>query len=333
MRPRAIASFLLMVSFNICCYSKPKEKSTPNGKYTSLTTQCMGRHTFLVPVAFSKADVVTGFFQPRNLDENISDFDVVVRESPLAKNQFLADISKRRAQLKSNVSETDDVLRLERKLSETATLFRIQRVEEAYVSELHFLLDKNIVEIKVKSYKNSFLAAEEGLKKFMSNIFIADQGRARSFCLGSLSVQGDFVQESSHTYWRDDAGNRFEFKIDSFTTQDPKSLLQRMAGPDSLLSLFHIGHTVLRSGERKVAGMRAQEWLGWTNFDAGNDEKTFKFKMETIRALGSRTAPSIAVTFDSAQKLADGAEAKTNLSDKEAASMWDAVIDSIQPKK
>lgn len=302
-------------------------------KYSSMTIHCMGRHIFSIPAVFSKTDVATGFFQSYNVDDNISEFDVVVRESPLAESQFIASISKRRAQLKSNVSETDNVFRLERKLSETATLFRIQRVEEAYVSELHFLRGKNIVEIKVKSYKNSFLAAEEGIEKLMSSIFIANQQSATGFCLGSLSVQGDFVQESSQTYWQDNAGNRFEFKIDSFTTQDPKSLLERMAGPDSLLSLFHIGHTVLRSGERKVAGMRAQEWLGWTNFDAGDNEKSFKFKMETIRAVGNRAAPSIAVTFDSAQKLADGTEPKTNLSDKQAASMWDAVIDSIQPKK
>ena len=293
----------------------------------------MGRSLIIIPTAFLSCRISTGQFKSAKFDGENSSFDVLIDRRKFSPNEFSRHLLTRAGELKDNESMTVNVLRSEQKLSEVATLFRVQRIEDAYTSELHFMLDGNLVVIKLNSYEDSFIAAEEKLVKFMSDFVIADQKKISGFCLGSLAIQGDYSEESGGYYWRDDAGNTFAIEIDTFNSEDPKNLLQRMAGPDSLLSLFNIGHTVLRSRERTVAGMRAYEWLGWTNLGADGDKKTFKFVLETTRPQGTRTTPRITVTFDSAKQRDDGTETTTNLSDAEAMALWDKVVNSIQPAK
>lgn len=303
------------------------------GKYASFATHCLARSNFQLPDIFLPSNVAPGYFKKSIHAGKDDPFDVVIETDKLAKIDFEKNIALRSASLKVSAIPDLDILRMEKKLSQTATLFRIQQVEEAYQNELHFLLNDSKVIVKLDSFHNTYYAAEDRLIKFMSDFIIQGNGSEPGFCLGPLSIRGDFVDESGKSYWRDNAGNTFDIKIDTFGTNASRLLLERMAGPDSLLSLFHIGHTVLRARERTVAGMRAQEWLGWTNLGENRNEKTFKFVLETIRPTGGRATPRIQLTFDSAQKLEDGTETKTNLSDDEAMAIWDKVVDSIQPAK
>lgn len=322
--------FLVISILNVACDKKIRE-SVVSEKYNAVANHCMGRSSIQLPTAFSASDVTIGYFKSVSSGVEIYPFDVKIDSRKLSKKDFSNQVLMRSTDFKNSASETVDVFRAEKKLSDVATLFRIQAVKDAYENELQFLLDGNLVVVRLDSYGSSYVAAEDRLIKFMSDFSIADQGKVRGFCVGPITIQGDFDEESGGWYWRDNAGNTFDIKIDTFATEDSRTLLQRMRGPDSLLSLFHIGHTVLRSGERAVAGMRAQEWLGWTNLGENGDEKTFKFVLETMRPKGSRMTPSITVTFDSAQKLENGTDTKTNLSDDEAMAIWDKVINSIQP--
>lgn len=313
----------------IGCQRKEGHMAIPK-KYSSFTTQCVGRNLVRIPDAFLPANIATGFFKPKSLSKN-STYDVVVDSLELRGKIFSDHISERRAHLKAYSSATTDIVRMEQTLNSTATLFRVQQIEDAYQSEINFKVEENLVIVKIDSYENSFLAAEEQLIKFMSNFSVTDPGQFRGFCLGNLTIDGDYVSESGDYGWSDDAGNTIDFKVDTFRSDSLKPLLQRTAGPDSLLNVFHIGHSVLRAGERTVAGMRAQEWLGWTNVGEEGDEKTFGFTMETMRPVPARKTPMITVALDSAQKLNNGVETKTNLSDEEAIAVWDAIIGSIQP--
>jgi hypothetical protein len=119
--------------------------------------------------------------------------------------------------------------------------------------------------------------------------------------------------------------------IDTYTPDDKIPLLARMSGPDSLLAAFDVRHKVLRTGERIVAGMHAQEWLGWAKISDDPDAKTLKFVMDTMRPKPSREAPGISLTFNTATALEDGTPTKTLLSDDEAMQLWDSVVDSIRP--
>lgn len=302
-------------------------------KYSPVEVHCLGRNHIQLPSLFLNSKITTGTFKPKVADEKSSLFEVLVNNERLSPQEFDMHLLQRRAELKDSSSSTVDVLRAEKKLSDVATLFRVQRIEDAYRSELHFVRGENLVTVTIDSYKNSFLAEEDRLVKFMSEFSILDKIEHKGFCLGKLIISGDFQEESGSFLWRDGAGNNFDIDIDTYGVDDPMPLLKRIGGPDSLLSVFNIGHTVLRARDRTVGGMRAQEWLGWTNLGEDGDEKTFKFTTETMRLTGGKTSPRMHVTFDSAQQLEDGSHTKTNLSDDEAMAMWDKVIDSIQPAK
>jgi len=304
-----------------------------SAKYSSFTQYCVGRSTVQLPNEFSMLKVISGSFQPAIHNSEKMSFDVVVDGNRLKEENFSKHLLLRRSELKSNRSETIDVLRMEQNLSSSATLFRVQQIKDTYKSEIHFVLGDNLIVLTADSYENTFLTIEKRLVEIMSAFIPVDGEKTNGFCLGTLAITGDFVVEGGEYFWRDDAGNTFEIKTSTFNSNGPETLLLRMAGPGSLLSLFHVGHTVLRSGERTVSGMRAQEWLGWTDFGEHNDGKTFKFVTETMRPVASKSRPLIKVTFDSAQKLEDGTNTKTNLSDKEAMAMWDKVLDSIRPNE
>lgn len=329
MRAPVRLSVFLLIILNFGCHNGAGKSVMPE-KYNNFSKDCRGRNIIAFPDEFSESRIATGNFNPAEPKVGTYPFFVVVERRILTQQEFSNHLLQRRAHLKENPIPTLDILRLERKLSTSATLFRIQQVDDAYQSELHFLLGGNLVVVKLDSYENKFEVAEDRLIQFMSDFSITKESTVKGFCLGALTIQGNYSQESGSYYWRDNDGNTFDLEIDSFNTEDPRNLLQRMAGPDSLLRIFHIGHTVLRSGERTVAGMRAYEWLGWTNLGQDGDKKTFKFVLETTRPKGSRTTPSIKLTFDSAKTLEDGRETSTNLSDEQAMAIWDRVVASIQ---
>ena len=327
-----VSLFFATVILSVCVigFHRLPDKIAVPRKYSSFTTQCVGRNILRIPDVFRPANITTGFFKPRSALES-STYDVVVDSSELLGKSFPEHVRERRTQLKEHVSKTTDILRLEKSLSNNATLFRVQQIEDAYQSEIDFKVGDNLVVVKLDSYENSFLVAEEQLIKFMSDFSITDPAQLRGFCLGNLTLNGDYVSESADYGWSDDTGNTIDVGIDTFRKDSSKPLLERTTGPDSLLNVFHIGHSVLRSGERRVAGMRAQEWLGWTKVGTEGDKKTFGFTMETMRPVPGKKTPLITVAFDSAQKLKNGAETRTNMSNEEAMAFWDALIDSVQP--
>lgn len=128
-------------------------------------------------------------------------------------------------------------------------------------------------------------------------------------------------------------GAHFEVDIDTYVPDDRVRLLERMSGPASLLKVFDVGHTVFRSGERTVAGMRAQEWLGLVPTGTDEDGKGFQFTMETLRPLPGEATPRLNVTFETAQPLENGSSTKALISEDEAIQLWDSVIVSLRPAK
>lgn len=329
-----IVSCVLLVAAGFLGFQHKSVDPDMPAKYRALKSHCLGRNLIKIPADFMIAEITVGTFRAANLSTNSGAFEVSINNTKKSKYVFLNHVRARHAELLDNDSTTSQVLRLEKKLTETATLFRVQEIEDAYRSELHFLLDESLVIVKIDSYQNTFLAAEDLLVKFMGGFTLVDYGDHRGFCLGTVAVHGDFVRESGSYYFLDGMGNTLDIAIDTFRANDPAApLLKRVSGPDSLLNIFHIRTSVLRSGERTVAGMRAQEWLGWTNMGQDGDVKTFKFTMETMRPTGGKMTPLIQVTFDSAQPLKNGTLTKTTMSDYEAAAVWDTVINSIQPAK
>jgi hypothetical protein len=302
-----------------------------------MMTHCVGRHVIEMPGSFAASPVTTGIFKAPGLSAQDASFDVVVHTAGLTRSQFSTEVAKRRAELKRSASKTVDVLRLEKELSDDVVLFRIQRIDDAYVSEINALRGSSMVTVTLDSYNGKFLGAEESLVKFVAAINETDNKtpaeQSQGFCLGSVAVAGEFKTEKGSFLFANGRGADFEVEIDTYGPDDRVPLLTRMSGPDSLLTIFDVHHKVLRTRERTVAGMGAQEWLGWAKLTDEQDAKTLKFTLETVRPSPGKATPSINLTFNTAKPLEDGSPSKTMMSDDEAIKLWDSVVNSIHPAK
>jgi hypothetical protein len=262
--------------------------------------------------------------------------DVIVRADHLNPKTFGKEVQKRSYELKDSGSAKIDVLREVKPLSDRATLFRVQRTDDAYVSELNFLIGSSMVTAELKSYRNQFLAAEETLAKFASSFKALDQlppGR-NGFCLGPVVLMGEFRLETADFAFRsaNEKGSDFSVRVDTYGRDEVKPLLARVSGPDSLLSKFSLKHSVLRQRELNVAGMRAQEWLSAVDLGDRQPERSLKFVMETMRSAPNKTNPRIHLTFETGHPLDDGSLAPTTIPDDVAVERWDAVVASLRPR-
>jgi hypothetical protein len=332
---KKICIILALLAIISACKVEKEEKTRMLSKYEEMKAHCVGRHVVDMPSSFLPSQVTNGIFKAIRLNAQDPSFEVIVRETGLTREKFASEVQKRRAELRNSSSDTVDVLRLEKALSDEATLFRVQLIDDAYVSEINFLRGSSIVTVSLDSYRGQFLAAEESLIKFAEAIKEKNEeissAQPQGFCLGSVIITGEFKEENGSFLVRDGKGNAFGIEIDTYKADESVPLLKRVSGPDSLLTKFDVRHTVLRARERTVAGMRAQEWLGWTKLGEQEDEKTFGFALETMRPAADKTTPSIHVSFDTGQPLEDGSATKTVISDEEAIQLWDSVVKSIRP--
>jgi hypothetical protein len=327
-------AIVLLVMLRASGTDEQEQKVGRSAQGDHMITHCAGRHLIDLPSSFSPSSVTTGIFTANGIRAGDPAFEIIVRDGGFTRSQFEAEISKRREELKSKGDATTDVLRAERMLTDDATLFRVQRIDDAYVSEINFLRGTSLVTASLDSYDNQFLSAEESLINFAAKIKENDTrmgaARTQGFCLGSVMVTGEFKYEVGSFLFRDGKGNDFGIETSTHKSGGPP-LLARMSSPDSLLTRFHVRHRILRARERNVAGMRAQEWLGWANLGAHEPGKAFGFALETMPA--TPREKDLTLSFESAQQLEDGTPTKTLMSDEEAMQFWDAVVQSTRPAK
>jgi hypothetical protein len=319
------------------CERKKAGETTMMQKNHPTKAYCVGRSTMEFPVSFTPSRTVTGMFRPLGVSAPAPSFDVVVRDANITESKFAVEVEKRRLELeKSGSRGTLDVLRSTKTLPDHATLFRIQQVDDAYMSEIILLRGASVVTVQLESFHDQFLAAEESLINFASQIQQVNEHQQTSqqqgFCLGRVTVSGDFQYETGSYLFADGNGAGFSVEIDTYTPDEETPLLGRMSGSNSLLTIFDVDHKVLRARERMVAGMRAQEWLGSARLSEGKDTRTLKFSFETMRATPSKMAPSIDLTFNTAQQREDGSPTNTVITDEQAMQMWDLVVNSVRAR-
>jgi hypothetical protein len=297
-----------------------------------MIARCVGRNSISIPESYKESAITTGFFRSAGSDKQSSSFEVIVRRGIYNHQQFLSEVQRRRLEITRGGSENVNVIRLDRELKDGSIIMRLQEIQDAYVSEINFLRGENMVTVKLESYHGEYVKAEDSLIEFASRFKAIDKNRPNSgFCLGGVEVAGKFDSESGSFWFLDGHGSDFEIEIDTYAKDDETSLLARMSGSKSLLAVFDVNHKVLRARERLVAGMRAQEWLGWAKISEEPEAKTLKFALDTMRENPSTGQPNIGITFNTAKALDDGTPTKTLITDDEAMQLWDAVIDSIKP--
>jgi hypothetical protein len=295
----------------------------------------VGRTLITLPSSFIESSSTTGIFKLEEDGGQGRSFDVVVRHGGSTIERFEAEVQRRRTKLKDDEDGSLNILWLDKEIEQGINLFRVQQIDDAYVSEVFALLGSNMVSVRLESYHDTYLKAEEILVKLVGEMRVSNKGYSEKevagFCLGGINLAGKFDLESGSFLFRDGKGANFEIDVNTYTLDDEKPLLKRMSGPDSLLTVFNVNHTVLRARERTVAGMRAQEWLGSAIISDKPGAKTLKFSLDTMREKPGKKTPSISLTFNTAQPLEDGTPATTQISDEEAIRQWDDAVDSIRP--
>jgi len=314
-----------------CDSSSERDERMDINHEEELKSYCVGRHIVDVPVSFSHSSIATGIFKNSGAGGQDSSFNVVATEN-MSVERFDNEMRRRQAELAG--SERDvDVLRVAERLNDKSMLFRVQNIDDAYTSEISVLRDDVMITARLDSFDNEYSKADDALKYFLSRFAKRDDKKplGEGFCLGSVKIIGDFQTEYGDYSFRDDLGNHLGIMIDTFSPAEDAGLLSRVQGPNSLLTIFSVDHTVLRARELTVAGMRAQEWLAWANLSDQDDIRTHKFELQTIRPQPGKFKPEISLTLTSGLPDNDGTRVKNSMSDKKIVSLWDRIVASIRP--
>jgi uncharacterized lipoprotein NlpE involved in copper resistance len=324
------AWMILMVIYG--CDNR-KEGDAMRKKSEPIHTKCMGRSLIEMPGYLEESRITTGIFRNVGSGSQVPSFNVTVSAAGMTRPQFVAATQRRRAELKNTQSQTIDVLKFERDVDDDTVLFRVQRIDDAYVSEVNLFREGNLITVTLNSYDDQFSIAEAALLKFTQAISVRPKKDSSDasigFCLGPVSIFGDFEQESASFLFGDPKHLSLGVEIDTYTPDETVPLLARMSGPASLLGIFDLRHGVIRSGERQAAGMRAQEWLGWAKLSEESSAKSLKFILETVRPVPGKATPSINVTLNSKPPAEGGATSVAEEDD--LVQVWDSIIKSIHP--
>jgi hypothetical protein len=323
--------FILMILSAGC---EIKEKMLVATMNKNMQAICIGRHLLDLPTGFEQAVGSAGIFRPIGTNDDGSTMDVAIRAFGIKRAEFMAAVQKRRAELTVAGDDTTNIFQEMKTIGENATLFRVLRINDSYMSELHLLTGEQYITIATNSYHGHFPEAEARLVTFSANVELAQAPTdpQPGFCLGPIVIKGDYEDEYGSFMFRDKQRPDVVVSVvvDTYARDESVTLLQRVSGPDSLLKKVDARNVVLREGELKVAGMRAQEWLSWIMLGENRDEKQFGFALETMRPTPSPVQPHIHINLDTGQPDRDGTAYANSLTDQEAVALWDAVVKTIR---
>lgn len=329
---KILISFLILV---VCIsgFQDGEGSLVVNEKNIEVTRHCVGRVFFDLPASLTSSPLVLGIIKEKGLGPQESSIDINISTSEISILEYLRLTERRENEIREMAGDDIKVLRAVRKIGDTISVFRIQEMDDAYVSEVSALIDGAMVVARLDSYNNQFEQAEERLISLLSLLKSSKTRVERGgngFCLGRLILAGDFEIETGQYSFLDKKGTRVNFDVDTYAPNENVDLLSRVSGPKSLLTIFKVDHTVLRARELNVAGMRAQEWLSWAILRDNSDVRTHTFELETMRSTPDKNKPLISVTLRTAQPQGNGVYAKTSASDEETVRLWDSIVTSIQ---
>jgi hypothetical protein len=327
-------SAVLWLLVAVCAGCKNKEQ-TIVPTMEKMQTVCIGRHLFDLPAGFVPVMPLAAVFNPTNRDSDDS-MDINVVAADVTQGSFSAAMLKRRSAIVGVSGDSTDILK-DTITGRNSTLFRILRVGDSYTSELHVLKADLHISAELKSYEGRFNQAEADLLSFEKYIVPAAEtviDRQTGFCVGPVVVNTRNKEESVSVTFRSEERPDIviTIEVDTFSRNDPVTLLQRVSGPNSLLAIFDARNEVLRKGELKVAGMRAQEWLGSVKLGENRTRKQFGFALETMRPIPSEAAPRIHIELDTGQNDSYGQKHENSMTDEQAIALWDAMVTRIRPR-
>ncbi|MCC2970952.1 T6SS immunity protein Tli4 family protein [Massilia sp. IC2-476] len=325
--------FILALSFTVLLGCKPSGNEGKKMYIGNDMVHCVGRHFVSIPISFQPSNITTGIFKAEGATAQDPEIDILVQSGITTKTKFDIEVQKRRSELSRSESKAVDVLKMDTVLPDGSTLFRVQEIDDAYFSEMFFLRGNAMVKLRLDSFNNAYLEAEEQLKKLSKSITSLDVSSVGpGFCLGPVVIQSNLSQENGKFTYRDNGGLVLEIGVDTFSHNDPMTLSDRMKRDSSALQELKVRTKVLRARQRTTAGMLTDEWLGIGHIE-GAGEHVLKFMLETRRKNPGKTTPSISLSLDSGQPLSDGTRTTTQIENDQAVAMWDHIVESIKLAK
>ncbi|MYM66910.1 hypothetical protein GTP45_08725 [Pseudoduganella sp. FT55W] len=316
---------ILLVFILLVAGCDATKKTSEKLKMTSaMNTHCVGHSLIDLPDGYASSPGALGIFVP--IQDRVTDasIDLVVEEK--TNQAAFAKLVKERQVALAGVDHGNmDKLVLSQETGDGGMLFRVNEIDDAYKSEVHWLLHDRHLVARIDSYNNQVKSAEALLLEFKSNVEYMRSAKELpgAFCLGEIAVKGRYRSESASLGYRSNASKiSFALDFDTFRKDDTESLLQRVGGKDSLLRKFQAKEKVLRKKELTVAGMRAQEWGASVLLGDDDSEKQASFALETMRPVPSVSAPKIHLEMN-----AQGSDAQ----DEEGLiTLWDNVTKTIR---
>lgn len=290
---------------------------------STLKSHCLGHSIIDLPEEYSLKSGVTASFTPDQNEVEDGNIDLVLKPQTDPAG-FKKQVAERHAELADDTGMTSKLSQA-RDLPGGAKLFRVQVIDDAYRSELHWMLNGSYLVATIKSFKNQVAQAETMLLDFSHLVEYrkADGAPPASFYLDGIAVKGKYRSELASFVFASAKAPDISFSVDvnTYEKDDAESLHQRLAGPNALLGKFNIKESVLRKAERNVAGMRAQEWGSVIRPGEKGNDQDLSFLLETIRPVPSAAAPKIHLEMDVTGKSAND--------QKGALALWDRVVGTI----
>lgn len=319
--------FILALAFALFMAGCDAEKNhtTQIKMNGAMKSHCLGHSLIDLPDEYSLKSAVTATFTPdQNLVED-GDIDLLV-EPESDKKKFSQRIAERHAELVADSgisSKLSQVL----DMADDGKLFRVQIIDDAYRSEVHWMLNGTYLIASIKSFKNQVVQAETMLLDFVRNVEQQPDAGSSSFCLGGVTVKGKYRSElaSFHFASAQKPDTSFAVDVNTYEKDDKESLHQRLGGPDSLFKKFNIKESVLRKAEISVAGMRAQEWSSVIRPGEKDSDQDLSFLLETMRPIPSPSTPKIHLEMDVTGPSAHD--------EKAALAIWDSVVKTMRQSR
>lgn len=302
-----------------------------------MKTYCIGRHLFDLPDGFRPTFPLTAVFRSKDPDKRPAMISVTLLAEGINSRDFTVAVEERKKEINASTREKRNVLSETVLRGDDQALFRVSKIEDSFMSELHVLKNAVHLTAEARSYSGLFGQAENDLFAFADNVESAKLEAAphTGFCLGDLVIRGTHEAESASITFRSDRKPDvlISIEVDTYGRDDPVALVDRVSGPSSLLEQVDVQSKVLRKGALDVVGMHGYEWLGSVMLGEHRDEKQFGFAMETKRSNPGPATPRFHIELDSGKQDRNGVAQLNSLSEQEAIALWDSIMRSIRPRR
>ncbi|HEX5338994.1 MAG TPA: hypothetical protein VFW53_11205, partial [Gallionella sp.] len=224
---------VLLVSILLMAGCDATKTNSEQLKMTSaMNAHCIGHSLIDLPEGYTSSPGALGIFIPEQDGVGDASIDLVVEEKT---NQagFAKRVKERQAALAEVNHGNMDKLVLSLETGDGGMLFRVNEIDDAYKSEIHWLLRDRYLVARIDSYNNQVKSAEALLLEFKRNVQYMQSARdfPGAFCMGEVAVKGRYRSESASLGYRNTFSQiTFSVDFDTFRKDDAESLLQRVGG-------------------------------------------------------------------------------------------------------